>query len=101
MGPADDVFKAISDETRRSIIVALSERPMAVHEVASLFEVSRPAVSKHLKVLLDAGLISSERSGKNNVYRLNRTGLEDVFTWLNQMWPDRLQELKRLAERKN
>lgn len=97
---SDAVFKAISDETRRSILVELSRRPMPVHEVAACFDVSRPAISKHLRVLADAGLVRARRDGKQNVYETEPAGLREVTDWANQFWSKRLSVLKQLAERK-
>lgn len=97
----DMVFKAIADKTRRDIIVALSAQPMAVHEVAALFSISRPAVSKHLRILGEAGLVGARRQGKENRYELRAEQLGEIIEWLDGFWADRLQILKALAERKN
>ncbi len=95
----DEVFKALADGTRRAIIQALAERPMAVHEVASLFAISRPAVSRHLRVLDEAGLVKARRAGKENRYELRSEQLGEVMDWLGRFWSGRLQTLKSLAER--
>ena len=98
---ADRIFKALADETRRDIIVALADRPMPVHEVSARFDMSRPAVSKHLKVLWEAGLVRARRSGRENVYELDRAPLTEVTDWLSRFWAGRLETLKNLAERKH
>ena len=97
---SDLVFKAIADDTRRQIIAALADGPLPVHEVAARFSVSRPAVSKHLRVLNEAGLVRVARSGKENLYALNAAPLEEVLDWLTRFWSDRLALLKALSERK-
>ena len=97
---SDIVFKAIADGTRRGIIAALAERPLPVHDLAARFAVTRPAISKHLRILGEAGLVSSSRSGKENVYRLEQAPLREVLDWLGRFWSGRLDALKQLAERK-
>lgn len=97
---SSDVFKAIADTTRRDIIAALHRKPMAVHELAAQFAISRPAVSKHLALLTDARLVRATRSGKENVYELQQEALSDVADWVARYWFGRLQTLKQLAERK-
>lgn len=97
----DAIFRAIADGTRREIIDALAERPLPVHAVAARFEISRPAVSKHLRVLADAGLVQAVRVGKENVYELNTAPLTEVRDWLARFWAQRLTTLKDLAERKH
>lgn len=97
----DSVFRAIADGTRRAIIDALAERPLPVHEVAARFEISRPAVSKHLRVLADAGVVRAVRVGKENVYALDTASLTEVRDWLARFWAQRLTTLKDLAERKH
>ncbi|WP_310468298.1 metalloregulator ArsR/SmtB family transcription factor [Sphingomonas sp.] len=101
MAREDAVFKAIADERRRAILAALAERPMAVHEVTALFAISRPAVSKHLRVLSEAGLVHAARSGQENLYRADVDALAAVSDWLGRMWAGRLRTLKDLAERKH
>jgi DNA-binding transcriptional ArsR family regulator len=93
-----DVFKAIADETRREILTMLLARPLAVHAIADRFAMSRPAVSKHLRVLGDAGLVHLRREGRENVYALDAAAFDQVAEWLNQFWRGRLSLLKRLAE---
>lgn len=94
------VFRAISDETRREILVAIADQPLPVHVLAERFDVSRPAISKHLRVLGEAGLVRCSRSGKENLYRVDPGPLAGVADWLSRFWVGRLQLLKDLAERK-
>lgn len=101
-GKADAaVFRALADDTRRAILAALADRPMAVHQLTGLFDISRPAVSKHLRVLGDAGLVQAHRVGKENLYRIDTDPLVAVADWLTRFWVGRLQTLKDLAERKH
>lgn len=97
----DPVFRALADGTRRSIIDALFAGPLPVHELALQFSITRPAVSKHLRILGEAGLVRSRRSGKENIYQLEAEPLQDVLDWLSRFWGSRLLTLKNLAERKN
>lgn len=94
----DDIFKAIADQTRRDIVTMLAARPLPVHRIAEHFAMSRPAVSKHLKVLGDAGLVRTTREGRENLYTLDEDALAEVADWLSSFWAGRLRLLKRLAE---
>lgn len=96
----EDPFRAIADPTRREILSALAERPLAVHEIAERFDVSRPAISKHLRILGEAGLVASTRSGKENLYELRAEAFAPVAEWLGGFWSGRLDLLKRMAERR-
>ena len=85
-------FAALADETRCALVDLLRERPRPVHELAAAFAISRPAISRHLRVLKDAGLIAEERDGRENVYTLKRQRLRQLSTWLERHWstkPDR------------
>lgn len=95
---SDDIFKAIADPTRREIVTMLAAQPRPVHEIAARFAMSRPAVSKHLKVLGDAGLVRLRREGRENLYTLDEQALDEVVNWLSGFWAGRLNLLKRLAE---
>lgn len=96
----DPAFRALADRTRREIVEALGAGPRAVHDLAGRFDMSRPAVSKHLRVLREAGLVALEPSGKENLYRLEPGPLGEVIDWLNRHWTARLAGLKALAEAK-
>lgn len=82
-------FAALSDETRCALVDLLRERPRPVHELAAAFPISRPAISRHLRVLKEAGLIAEERDGRENVYSLKRHRLRALVTWLEQHGPAR------------
>jgi DNA-binding transcriptional ArsR family regulator len=94
----DALFKAMADGTRREILSMLSAKPLAVHDIATRFEMSRPAVSKHLRVLADAGMVRAERAGKENRYVLDEAAFDEVADWLSGFWAGRLWLLKRIAE---
>lgn len=97
---SDPVFRALADRTRREIVEVLGAGPKAVHDLAGRFEMSRPAVSKHLRILREAGLVSLEPSGKENLYRLEPGPMAEVIGWMNRHWSARLSGLKALAEAK-
>jgi DNA-binding transcriptional ArsR family regulator len=91
-------FGALGDRTRRSIVLLLAERPQAVGEIASALPISRPAVSQHLKVLKDAGLVDEEPVGTRRVYRLNATGLLALRDQLDTFWNRALSAYQDLTE---
>lgn len=94
----DRVFGALSDGTRRRILRALADRPLPVHRIAEEFAVSRPAVSRHLRILKDAGLVTASESGRENLYYLRTSTLREIEDWLNTIWALRLSKLKALVE---
>lgn len=71
---------------------------MPVHELAEAFEISRPAISRHLRLLREAGLVTETRQGRENVYSLKRRRLKALATWLEQHWATKLDRLKTIAE---
>ena len=91
-------FAALADETRCGIVELLRDGPRPVHELAAAFAISRPAVSRHLRLLREAGLVAEERHGRENVYSLQRQQLRLVSAWLERHWATKLNTLKRLAE---
>lgn len=84
------VLEALGDTTRRELIERLAGGPASVGELAADLPVSRPAVSQHLRVLREARLVDFDRHGTRNVYRIDRTGLEPLRTWLDRLWDDAL-----------
>jgi DNA-binding transcriptional ArsR family regulator len=82
----DEAWGALADGTRRAIVLRLAERPQAVGELAADLPVSRPAVSQHLKVLKDAGLVAETPSGTRRIYRLNETGVAALRDQLDTFW---------------
>lgn len=81
-----DAFTAIADSSRRYLLEELRRGPKTVNELASGLPVSRPAVSQHLKVLLDAGLVQSSPDGTKRVYSINPGGFTRLNIWIDQFW---------------
>src|SRR5262245_48415351 len=97
-----DVFAAIADPSRRRIIELLAERQLSVNEVASAFDVSRPAVSKHLRILKNAGVVADDADGRERRYRLQPEALDEVSAWITtyqRFWRDSLSRLARTTKR--
>jgi len=97
----DAVFRAIADPTRRRILYLLRKRQQTVGEIASNFSMSRPAISKHLRLLRSAGLVASRRQGAANRCRLNARPLRVVDDWLRDyqaFWAGTLKNLKSYVE---
>lgn len=87
---AEAAFAALGDPTRRAVFAALARGPSAVGELAQGLPVSRPAVSQHLKVLKDAGLVSETAEGARRVYRLDPRGIGAMRDWLESHWSQTL-----------
>ena len=94
-----DALGALGDPTRREIFERLAERPQAVGELARDLPVSRPAVSQHLKVLRDAGLVVDRQLGNRRIYRVNPDGVGALRAYLDQFWNRALAAFKIAAER--
>ena len=92
-------FVALGDPTRREIFELVAARPSAVGELASELPVSRPAVSQHLRVLKDAGLVVDHAAGTRRIYELNPQGVHALRTYLDGFWNRSLAAFKRAAER--
>lgn len=92
------VFAALADPTRRTLFERIADRPRSVGALAAELPVSRPAVSQHLKVLKDAGLVIDEARGTARIYRIDPHGLGPIRRWLDQQWERSLDNFKRLAE---
>ena len=82
-----DVFSALADQTRCRVVEMLREEPLPVHELAAAFAISRPAISRHLRVLKEAGLVTESRRGRENVYALQRARLKPAMAWLDRHGP--------------
>ena len=89
---------ALGDSTRMAIFQRLANGPMAVHELAETFPVSRPAVSQHLRVLKEAGLVSETPDGTRRVYRIDPRGIGAMRDWLDQHWDNALTAFKDFVE---
>ncbi len=100
--PAVDVFTALANPIRRDLLVQLRKGPRNVTDLASKFDVGRPAVSEHLQVLRKAALIREEQRGRERFYHLDPRPLEQVGTWLESFeryWHQRLDELEALLNK--
>jgi DNA-binding transcriptional ArsR family regulator len=89
---------AIADPTRRRVLELVRDAEVPAGEIAAQFPVSRPAVSRHLRVLREAGLVQERRVGRERLYRANPEPLAELREWLDGYWAGRLDALKRLAE---
>jgi len=94
----EDAIKAIAEPHRRQILRLVGKQEMSAGEVASRFELTRPAVSIHLRVLKDAGLLTERRQGTRRLYRARPEGLADIRAFLDEFWAGTLEELKAAAE---
>jgi DNA-binding transcriptional ArsR family regulator len=91
-------WSALGDRTRRTIFERLADRPCAVGELAEALPVSRPAVSQHLKVLKDAGLVMDRPAGNRRIYRVNPDGLAELRAELDRFWLGALTAYKAAVE---
>jgi DNA-binding transcriptional ArsR family regulator len=89
---------ALGDPTRRAIFECLAQRPMAVGQLSAELPVTRPAVSQHLKVLKQAGLVTDLADGTRRIYRINQTGVRAIHRYLDQMWSQALAGFQQAAE---
>ena len=89
----------LADPTRRQVFERLRSGPRPVNKLAQGLPVSRPAVSQHLKVLKDAGLVEERSEGVRRIYSLRREGLSELREWLDSFWDDALDAFKLEAER--
>jgi DNA-binding transcriptional ArsR family regulator len=92
-------LKAIAAPARRRILTLVREGELSAGEIAAHFDVTRPAVSQHLNVLKEAGLVSERRNGTRRLYRARPEGLVPVKEFLEEFWDPRLEALKREVER--
>jgi DNA-binding transcriptional ArsR family regulator len=101
--PISDAFGVLAHPLRRHILVELAAGGKPVRDLADRLPVSRPAVSQHLRVMLDLGIVSQESVGRESIYRLNPDGLDEVRQWmtsLDLMWAGAMRRLARHLERK-
>jgi DNA-binding transcriptional ArsR family regulator len=97
---AGDGWEALGDPSRRAIVACLAERPRAVGELAEALPISRPAVSQHLKVLKDAGLVTDRAVGTRRVYRLNPVGMAALRDQLETFWTRALDGYQDVVEQR-
>lgn len=94
-----DTFTALADPTRRQIIESLAAGEHSFGSLAGRFEMSRPAVSQHLKILREAGIVTARADGQRRIYRLTDAGLDEVDAWLEKVrvfWSQRLDRLEEV-----
>lgn len=99
-----DVYQAIADPTRREIINLLTAESMNLNSVADKFDVSRPAISKHIKILVECGLVDITQKGRERYCEAKPQGLKEVADWVEQysrFWDMKLDALKKFAEAKH
>ena len=94
----DLALRAIAEPHRRKILSLVQDRELPAGEIAAHFDVTRPAISQHLRVLKAAGLLSERRQGTQRLYRARPEGLAEVREFLNEFWEGRLRLLARAAE---
>ncbi|HEX7311888.1 MAG TPA: metalloregulator ArsR/SmtB family transcription factor [Gaiellaceae bacterium] len=92
-------MKAIAAPHRRTILRLVSDEELSAGEIASHFDLTRPAVSQHLSVLKEAGLVDERRNGTRRLYRARPEGLVELKAFLDELWGERLEALKNEAER--
>jgi DNA-binding transcriptional ArsR family regulator len=93
-------LKAIAEPRRRQILALVRDEELSAGEIASHFDVTRPAISQHLTVLKEAGLVHERRNGTRRLYQARPEGLAEVRQFLEGFWDERLDALRREAERK-
>lgn len=100
--PAQPVFRALADPTRRAIVTMLADGARPIGDIAGAFEMTRPAVAKHLVILRQGGLVTVEVQGRKRINKLNPDGLKDAADWLNhfdRFWDEKLAKLKQIVEK--
>jgi DNA-binding transcriptional ArsR family regulator len=101
-GARDAAFQAVADGVRRNILERLRDGGQSAGDIAGHFEISWPAISRHLRILKEAGLVSERREGRTRLYTLNRERIRDlVGSWVaafDAMWAENLRSLKRYVE---
>jgi DNA-binding transcriptional ArsR family regulator len=97
----ENAFSALGDPTRRAIFESLASGPRAVGELARELPVSRPAVSQHLKILKDAGLVIDRPAGTRRIYAVDPDGVETLRAYLGQIWTQTLAAYKAVVEQTN
>ncbi|HFB54887.1 MAG TPA: ArsR family transcriptional regulator [Hellea balneolensis] len=99
--PTQDVFRALADPTRRAIITMLADEPMNINQISNQFEISRPAIAKHLKILEKGNIIRVQKTGRDRINTLQPQALKSVADWLahySRFWDTKLSTLKHAVE---
>ena len=94
----DSAVRAIAEPRRREILSLVRKDELSAGEIASRFDVTRPAISQHISVLRDAGLLNERRDGTRRLYRARPEGMAELREFLDDFWADRLERLKLAAE---
>jgi DNA-binding transcriptional ArsR family regulator len=94
----DAVLKALAEPNRRQILRLVRSEPRSVNEIAEHFEITQQAVSLHLKVLREAGLVAVRRDGQRRLYVVDPDGFASLESFVAEFWPDRLSRLKQAVE---
>jgi DNA-binding transcriptional ArsR family regulator len=97
-GVPGDPYEALGDTNRREILRLLSGGDKAVREIADAMSISRPAVSRHLRLLKDAGMVAEEARGTRRIYRLQAQGMQAVQAYLEKVWGDAATRFRLFAE---
>jgi DNA-binding transcriptional ArsR family regulator len=95
---AEAALAALAEPRRRAILLLVRDEPQSVNEIAAHFEITQQAVSQHLQVLKDAGLVAVSPVGQRRMYAVRTEGLQSVRDFLEQLWPESLQQLKQAVE---
>jgi DNA-binding transcriptional ArsR family regulator len=102
MSDRNATFRALSDPTRRAILETLAKEHASVSELCDLFDVTQPAISQHLAVLRDAGLVRAQKEGRKRIYALDPAPLREVHDWaghFEKFWNEKLDALSQVLER--
>jgi DNA-binding transcriptional ArsR family regulator len=91
-------FSALAEPRRRAMLLLVRDEPRSVNEIAEHFDITQQAVSQHLKVLRDAGLVAVKPEGQRRLYVVRPEGLESLERFLAELWPAGLERLKRAVE---
>jgi DNA-binding transcriptional ArsR family regulator len=95
---SDSAFQALADPRRRAILRLVRDQPRSVNEIAEQFDITQQAISLHLKVLRDAGLVAVHPDGQRRLYAVRPEGLGVLREFLAEFWPEHLQRLKHAVE---
>lgn len=98
MSARSDPFSALGDANRRAIVAELARGEMSVQEIADTLPISRPAVSRHLRLLKEAGLVCDRADGVRRLYRLDEAGAADVRRFMEQVWGDAVARFRLAVE---
>jgi len=99
-----DSFLALADKNRREILMLLTKEKSSINTLAESFEISRPAVSKHIKVLVDTGFVNIEERGRERLCSLNSQGFKEIQGWISHFekyWKQHLDSLDQLLKKRN